>query len=368
MKKNVNKLMAVITTGILAATMSLTAFAANEIAIPKKVPTDTNNHTMAPETTFELEVTAGPSDATTVDLLGNDDQTHTYQLTPGTTEQISGMTITGAAFADITEYPTGGVYTKDFGIKVPDSIYNGLAPGVYSYTVKEKNGGYSGITYDDTTYYMYVSVINDGSGGVKVDNVVLAKADGVKIADITNDFGATNNLTHDLTITKSVTGNAGELTKEFNFNISIKATGTGASADQEFKLDDGTEAGQIIKADESPKTVKLTNGNSVHIYGLTADYDVYVSEVEAGLNGYTTTYTITNNGDGNTSVAQALEDADAKATVNALADGAILTIINDRNNVTPTGVAMDIAPYALMVVLAGSAAVTFLRKKDQFEE
>ncbi|SEA73245.1 pilin isopeptide linkage domain-containing protein [Oribacterium sp. KHPX15] len=367
MKKNVNKLMAVITTGILAATMSLTAFAANEIAIPKKVPTDTNNHTMAPETTFELEVTAGPSDATTVDLLGNDDQTHTYQLTPGTAEQITGMTITGAAFANITEYPADGVYQADFGIKVPDSLYS--VPGVYSYTVKEKNGGYSGITYDANTYYMYVSVVNKEGGGVKVDNVVIAKDDGTKIADITNDFGAENNTTHDLTITKSVTGNAGELNKDFTFKISIRAKAdTGASSAQEFQLEDADGGKQNIAADGTEVAVTLSNSEAVHIYGLTGDYDVYVSENEAGLNGYTTTYTITGDDAGNTTAAQALVDADAKATVNALADGATLTIINDRNNVTPTGVAMDIAPYALMVVLAGSAAVTFLRKKDQFEE
>ena len=365
MKKHFNKLMAIITTSILVATMSLTAFAANEIAIPKKVPTDVNNHTMAPETTFELEVTAGP-DVATVDLVGSDNATHTYQLTKGTAEQVNGMTITGAAFADITGYPADGIYQANFGILVPDSLYS--VPGVYSYTVKEKNGGYSGITYDDTTYYMYVSVINK-EGGVKVDNVVLAKTDGTKIADITNDFGATNNLTHDLTITKSVTGNAGELNKDFTFKISIEPkAGTGASAAQEFQLVDADSAAQPISANGAETTVTIRNTEIVHIYGLTGDYDVKVSENEAGLNGYTTTYKITGDGAGDTTADQPLANADAKATVNALADGATLTIINNRENVTPTGVAMDIAPYALMIVLAGSAAVTFLRKKDYFEE
>ncbi len=369
MKKHFNKLMAIITTSILVATMSLTAFAANEIAITKKVPTSTSNPTMAPETTFRLQLTAGPS-ATTVNLKGSDDQTHTYQLTPGTAEQIGQMTITGAAFADITEYPADGVYQANFGITVPDSIYS--VPGVYSYTVNEQNDGYSGITYDANTYYMYVSVINKDGGGVKVDNVVLAKDDGTKIADITNDFGADENIdsTHDLTITKSVTGNAGELNKKFTFKIAIspKAGATGTSRAQEFKLvlPDGTE--QKIAASGTATSVTIGNDETVHIYGLTKDYDVLVSEDEAGLNGYTTTYKITGDGAGNTTADQALADATAKATVNALADGATLTIINNRENVTPTGVAMDIAPYALMIVLAGSAAVTFLRKKDYFEE
>lgn len=239
------------------------------------------------------------------------------------------MTITGAAFADITEYPADGVYQANFRITVPDSIYS--VPGVYSYTVNEKNDGYSGITYDTTTYYMYVSVVNKVGGGVKVDNVVLAKDDGTKIADITNDFGATNDTTHDLTITKSVTGNAGELNKKFTFKIAIspKAGATGTSSAQEFKLvlPGGTE--QKIAASGTATSVTIGNDEIVHIYGLTKDYDVFVSEDEAGLNGYTTTYKITD-GEGNTTADQALTDANAKATVNALTDGTTLTIINHR--------------------------------------
>ena len=207
-------------------------------------------------TAFELYLYKVNDDGTTAPA--SYDETHTYQLTPGTAAQIAQMTITGAAFADITEYPADGVYQANFRITVPDSIYS--VPGVYSYTVNEKNDGYSGITYDDTTYYMYVSVINK-EGGVKVDNVVLAKDDGTKIADITNDFGADGNIdsTHDLTITKSVTGNAGELAKEFTFKTSIRPkAGTGANANQEFQLKDASGATQNIKADGEATSVTLT--------------------------------------------------------------------------------------------------------------
>lgn len=370
MKKNVNKLMAIITTSVLVATMSLTAFAANKVTIPKKVPKDIGNHTMAPETTFKLIVTApeASEDIASINLKGEDGNDHTYYLTKGTAAEISKMTITNADFSDITTYPADGVYTKNFEIAVDESAYS--EAGVYYYIVKEEQGNYSGITYDANTYYMFVTVANK-TGGVEVKSVVLAKNTGDKIADITNDFGADGNInsTHDLTITKSVTGNAGELSKKFTFNIAVQAkSGTGASSAQEFQMELPDGSKQTIAASGASTAVTVGNTEIVHIYGLTKDYDVIVSESEAGLNGYTTTYTITKDGDGNTASAQALADASAQATVNALADGATLTIFNERNNVTPTGVAMDIAPYALMVVLAGSAAVTFLRKQDQFEE
>ena len=380
MSKNFKKYGAMFITGMLVATMSMTAWAtvtpgesgaAEEPAageatyakpIPKKVTTDPANRTMAPKTAFELEVVPGPDD-TTVNLMGNDNQTHTYYLTPGTEEQIAGMRITAADFSQITAYAED--YTANFGISVPDSLY--AVPGVYSYTVTEKNGGYAGITYDTGTYYMYVSVIN-GTNGVKVDSVVLANEDGEKIAEITNDYGKTNDKTHDLTITKAITGNAGELSKNFTFVIEV----TPDQANEEFELYKGTgndaELLTTLKAGAYSYTYdQMTNGTDLHIYGLTAGDEIKVSEAQAGADGYTTTYTVTNNENGNKE-STALANAQAQASVKAENDGATLTITNYRENVTPTGVAMDIAPYALMLVLAGGAAVTFFRKRQYFED
>ncbi len=374
MRKNLNKLGAVLMTSMLVATMSFSAFAVDGTteaaassgvkSIAKKVTTDEGNHTMAPKTTFELEVTAGPTDKT-VDLKGSDDATHTYVLTQGTADQISGMTLTGANFSDITTY--SAEYTKNFGISVPDSIYS--IPGVYSYTVKEKNGGYKGITYDTNTYYMYVSVINDGNGGVKVDSIVLATEEGTKIADITNDYGKNNDTTHDLTITKAITGNAGELTKNFTFVITV----TPDEANEQFEVYDETGGTstllETLGGDDYTVTYSnMTNASKLHIYGLTEGDKITVQESEAGANGYTTTYNITSTGNINTTLSGTLESANDLATVYADADNAVITVTNHRDNVTPTGVAMDVAPYALMLALAGGAAVTFFRKRENFED
>ena len=43
------------------------------------------------------------------------------------------------------------------------------------------------------------------------------------------------------------------------------------------------------------------------------------------------------------------------------------TVTNNKAIATPTGVIMTIAPYALMVVLAGAFAVVFLTRRNRAE-
>lgn len=44
-----------------------------------------------------------------------------------------------------------------------------------------------------------------------------------------------------------------------------------------------------------------------------------------------------------------------------------MTVKNDKKGTSPTGVIMTIAPYALMVVLAGAFAVVFLTRRNRAE-
>ncbi len=425
MRKNVNKLATLVMTGMLAASMSFGAFAAedtmkiddgnNSITITKNVPTDINNQTKAPYTEFDLTV-AGVSEEKV--NIKTKDGNKTLTITKPTDTQINSLqdSLTKANFmAEYKKAEDGtdnngysynaetGVYTSKFKLSIDLTKYE--APGLYAFTLTEINDRYTGVTYDTTPKVMYVSIVNKFKEDGKtvdldstnkpilvVDSVVLAdyakNEDGTliataKIKDITNDFGADNTnggKTHDLTIEKTVTGNAGDQTKKFEFKVSVKPAGHAdvvAPEEQEFTLielnnngPDGKPKTHTISAKDSDTTVELKAGEKVKIEGLTGDYDVYVKESEAGKNGYTTKYT-KNEGvtvtDTSAKVGDELTDSSV-IIVEAIADSASLTVTNDRVNVTPTGVAMDIAPYALMVALAGGAAATFLRKKESFED
>ena len=406
MRKNINKLATLVMTGALAASMSFGAFAAEasndfELSITKNVSTDKSNKTSAPKTAFDLKVTAGPS-ATSKELIDtkNNNEKTTFAITPFTNEDVikKYVKVTAADFTSVTEADSNGVYTSDFKVKVPASIFNGV-PGVYSFTINEVDGKYTGVDYDNNTYVMYAFVENidnsDTSKGVKVARVIIATENGVKIDEITNDFGADeehNDSTHDLVIKKEVSGSAADTTYQFKFTVSISPR-DGANKDEnnDGVIDDGSVLAPashqftLTDAEGKPHTITASGSNSyflkhnqsLKIEGLTADYDVYVTEEQADANGYKTTYALndtakfedlSNLKDEKGNAINELKDENKAVKVEVKKDDALITIKNEKDYVAPTGVAMDIAPYALMMALAGGAAATFLRKKESFED
>jgi len=79
-------------------------------------------------------------------------------------------------------------------------------------------------------------------------------------------------------------------------------------------------------------------------------------------------YTVTEadySGSGYKTYVDGVEKREAKG--NATADDTVVTVKNEKNNTAPTGVIMTIAPYALMVVLAGAFAVVFLTRRNRAE-
>ena len=394
MKKHFNTLMTVITTGILVATMGFSAFASTPqesvvgtgktMNVHKKITADGNTH--APNASFGFIVTpADVDEAETKEFAAKDDTgaavTKTYDIKKGPEGSVK--EVTKATFAPGT---LASEYDVTFAVEFDESKYE--TAGVYKYTLSEEQGVYyvgdtkyekvyPGMTYDAASYTMYVFVVNDGSAR-KVANIVIMNSDGTKVNDLNNKYGdgTNNDAVYDLTISKIIDGNMGITGDTFTFDITVNADVDG----EKFKIVEVDENGsekavtemvdgeevEVVLTDDASKSLTVTNGTKYRIYGLTADDVVSVKEQEAGANGYITTYTTT--AADQTDNAGKLSDGTKAASVKVSADGSTLTITNTRDAVTPTGVAMDIAPYALMVVLAGSAAVTFLRKKDQFEE
>lgn len=406
MRKNINKLATLVMTGALAASMSFgafaeeTTFAGKTVNLTKTVTTDPANKTSAPYTTFKLNVTAGENASNkaivTKDADGKEiKDAPTFEVYAGV--GLSDIVVTDADFTDgqYTTLADNKGYKDNFTIKVPNSIFT--APGVYAYKLQEVQGSYTGIVYDTTVYDMYVFVENEiGSdnkptGKFVVSGIVVSKPDGTKIGGgsdasftdpegIVNNFGKEDpenpntNTTHDITISKTVAGNTANFSKTFNFYVSVAPKpkdGVTAPAEQKFTLTyaDGTTQPLEFAADGQTHQVAIQNGQVAKINGLTDDYEVSVYEDEAGADGYTTTYLTSNV---NESTADTLKGKLAAKTdvvkLNVTADEATLGITNTRENTIPTGVAMDIAPYALMVALAGGAAATFLRKKESFED
>ena len=102
---------------------------------------------------------------------------------------------------------------------------------------------------------------------------------------------------------------------------------------------------------EYPFTLK--DGEKIYFYGLVANDKCTVTEARA--DGYTTTYQL-NTGKPAETLSEFAMDADKSVKV-----------VNDKGAISPTGVIMTIAPYALMLVVAGAFAVVFLTRRNRAE-
>ncbi len=258
----------------------------------------------------------------------------------------------GIEFTADSNADTAAEYIKSGAITVDATKFT--TPGIYHYVVSETEGTYEGITYDKTSYDLYVYVENVG-GEIKVAGVTASIPEGEgkpeKATEIafTNDYGKTNDMVHSVLITKEVTGNQGDKTKGFSFFLSVDG-----DAGELYKVvhtdqKDGTTV-SYLTSDAAAAPYTLKHGESLQIFGLSASDTYTVTETDYSGDGYTTTVndeaTNTNNG----------TTANGDVTV---------AFENSKNVTTPTGIAMTFAPYVVMVVFAGVFAVMFLRKKRE---
>lgn len=369
-----NRLFKMFTSAVLTGAMVLsmggmTAFAATaenpltSATLTKEVITD--GKTFAPNTEFHFSITGG--------------EATTYSSNPVFAGQDGDLTIA------YREGKTGIVFTPSM-TTVPSEKYEGEAtinisrtfsePGIYHYVLTESDDGYEGIQYDTTSRDLYVYVERADDDTLFVSGMIAVKGDDVQNAEptegktgltITNNYGADgNDSTHDVIITKNVTGNQGDRTHPFTFKVSVATSNEedanelyyveyGTVENGVFTLDESKEATVIDSADENPTTITLSHDQAIRINGLSAGDRYTVEEVDnnGDLNGYAT------------SIVGAASDGRKVENAALNADATQVKYTNDKNITTPTGIALTFAPYLLMVALAGVFAVLFLRRRRE---
>lgn len=382
LKKTIRRLGAL----AMVLAMAVSVFAVSASAVGEEVATTynkvteftknvlTDGKTFKPDTTFTFTVNPVAEDG---DITVDGTAIHYYAGKAGD------IKFTDIAFSPETGNTPSTNYTANGNIEVKKDAYT--KPGVYAYTVTENNGGYDGIDYDTATRYVYVYVVNtQGTNNVeagkdkdgnklyvssivvtkKVTDKETGKEKEVKSKDFNNDYGQNNDKTHDVTIIKKLAGDMAEADKQFTFNVTI----TPANSNNEKYMvkiktlatssETVTEALEVTNG-KAKETYNLKGDEYVTISGLSIGDTIEVTETEAGQDGYTTTYTY----DG---VEAGYEDAN-KNTNMVTKDNAKITVTNTKTATSPTGVIMNIAPYALMVVLAGAFAVVFLTRRNRAE-
>lgn len=384
LRKNLGRVAStIVATALLASVATVPAFAADtqpveentgKILITKNLSKDTDVY--APNATFYFKVDpAEPEKDTDGNVTEKDDNNITVEKGPqdGVKFDRTDGQVTFTPSADTLSSATISAQAKlTFDATKFDHA------GVYKYTIQEYipegESEYEGVVYDYTEYTMYVYVEN-GTNGREFANATLFTEDEegkkTKQETIDNRYGSEDSgkTVKDLVLAKNIEGDAADKTGEFTFDVTVTGTAgeayniiygtvnesgtftanSGDAAQTEILYSSNTN-GEVTKK----ITVTLGDDEAVKITGLSANDTYNITENEGGQEGYTTTVTGDDTFEANT------------YTVNGkIVKDSAITYINTRNTVTPTGIVMNAAPYALLVVVAVAGCFVFLRKRNE---
>lgn len=394
MRKNLNRLATLALSGMMVMSMAMPAFAA-DFKLEKRVHTD--GSTLAPATQFEFSVkpTENPTEWTYKGMDKGVEKEVTVTPKKGL---AGGITVSPAVFAPqaknfgVTTGPDAPYFKSDATISINKKVFedNKAENGFYAYDLEEVDGGYEGVYYTKSKFRVYVLITKDDDGNyleptcsvVRVQTASGA-SDNTKVTKIDNNYGkhippndtpdippvtppggeTPYDTTHQVTIKKKVAGTASSKSDPFKFTITVKPgknkTEVGTELYNVEKVGN-TELGSLEALTANvPAEITVRDGDGIKITGLTKGDVVTVTEGE-------NSYTMSVESDGSfIKTVEALKDNSVK--FNAIKDNAEFTVKNTKAVVTPTGIVMNVAPYAMMLAVAGGLGVVFMNRKKEEE-
>lgn len=286
-----------------------------------------------------------------------------------------------------------GIYKRTFDIDVA-ALTKNKPVGEYTFTITETMAkAYQSVTAERETLTMVVSKVN--AKELKADStaefgyfVALKTANGKVLAtEAFKNFYGDKGSIHDLTLSKTVHGALGDLSKPFTFKITFNknhditdASGLYKGPQLPTNLDDvtvsGKNGGDYLTIGEE-YTVTMKHGQSLTFTNLPAGVEYVVKEdgSEAGADGVTLTYT---NDAGNTvKYDVSVKNANGenvgfdsnKATVSGSISADVTTAFHNTNAAEPDmGVVLDNAPYIAMLAIVAIGGVALMLNKRRRDE
>ena len=279
-------------------------------------------------------------------------------------EAVKTITIGKAEYAQGAVTDKTGA-TRKVTVTVPDATSYGSV-GYYYYQFKETTGTTAGVTYDTAVKAFRVAVIN-GENGLEISSVLFYTGTdantNTKTDNVTNEYSAGT-----LAITKKVTGNMGDKTKEFTVNVTFKApenkeikapiniaiTGDITTNRNTATIADGN--------DTASATITVKDGTTVTFTNIPKG--VTYTVVETPAEGYTASYTATAN-NGNVDNTTGVTGTITTENNNADYMEQTVTITNNKGIDIDTGIFVSNLPYLLALAGIAAAALLFFAGKKR---
>lgn len=374
--------------GVLAAAMMLTVGATAAFAEGPATDTTTGSYTTSRTDTdlgimknYKVEKGTAPKEDFTFSVTYVSDKSKPYTST---------YTYTRTKTVKFEENMTAKdvAYTGSLGIKISDfSLPEG--PGKYCFEIKETSNGTPGVTYDNSTRYLVITVANNDNlngyvyyaqlydSNYSPATSIKGQATGTKV-DGANAF--TNTYTaNNVVISKDIKGGLGDLAAKFNFKVKLTVADT-KNANQYVGAkvvhsdDTAVTVGTVwsISAKDSEDSwydVKLGRNDQLELENLPEGVIVTVKETDG--NEYTVEQNTSdiNSKNANTSYAKigTMNNSVVTATVGAV-NGSI-GFVNTKEGTPDMGVVLDNAPYiALLAIVAIGGVALMLNKRRRDEE
>lgn len=368
--------------GVLAAAMMLTVGATAAFATTPEYTTTPDNVDLGIMKNYKVEKGTAPKEDFTFSVTYVPDKSKPYTST---------YTYTGTKTVKFEENMTAKdvAYTGSLGIKISDfSLPEG--PGKYCFEIKETSNGTPGVTYDNSTRYLVITVANNDNlngyvyyaqlydSNYSPATSIKGQATGTKV-DGANAF--TNTYTaNNVVISKDIKGGLGDLAAKFNFKVKLTVADT-KNANQYV-------GAKVVHSDDTAVTVgtvwsisakysedgwydvKLGRNDQLELENLPEGVIVTVKETDGNE------YTVSQNPsdisskNANTSYAKIGTFTENTATVNATV-GAVngsIGFVNTKEGTPDMGVVLDNAPYIAMLAIVAIGGVALMLNKRRRDE
>lgn len=368
--------------GVLAAAMMLTVVATAAFATTPEYTTTPDNVDLGIMKNYKVEKGTAPKEDFTFSVTYVPDKSKPYTST---------YTYTGTKTVKFEENMTAKdvAYTGSLGIKISDfSLPEG--PGKYCFEIKETSNGTPGVTYDNSTRYLVITVANNDNlngyvyyaqlydSNYSPATSIKGQATGTKV-DGANAF--TNTYTaNNVVISKDIKGGLGDLAAKFNFKVKLTVADT-KNANQYV-------GAKVVHSDDTAVTVgtvwsisakgsedgwydvKLGRNDQLELENLPEGVIVTVKETDGNE------YTVSQNPsdisskNANTSYAKIGTFTENTATVNATV-GAVngsIGFVNTKEGTPDMGVVLDNAPYIAMLAIVAIGGVALMLNKRRRDE